>query len=326
MTTGSFVCHNQLMKSPMSPDPPSDSEIEMLFEQQLGIPARQIEHLRGGAWSSVAAVIADHHQYVIRFSKVADDFYRDAFAAKFNSPHLPIPQVHGVGQLGERWWCISDRVPGSHLDNLDEAGMRRLLPSLASMFSEMRRVNNQSTHGFGNWDIAGNGTFTSFGEQLLDVSVDVPGTRSSGWTQNLKEYKQESQIFDHGCEKLRDLVPFLSSDRHLIHMDTINFNVNVEGDAISGIYDWGCAMWGDSVYDLAWFSFWEPWYPQWSQFSVSQSLINSIGIVGEHADLRLACCELHIGLSHIRYNAFIDRPDDLNEVAQATQRLLETLE
>lgn len=38
-------------------------------------------------------------------------------------------------------------------------------------------------------------------------------------------------------------------------------NIFVNKDKITGVFDWGCALYGDHLYDLALFEFWAPWYP-----------------------------------------------------------------
>ena len=52
----------------------------------------------------------------------------------------------------------------------------------------------------------------------------------------------------------------MRQERHLIHSDLLNYNVLVADGRISAVIDWGCAMYGDFLYDLAWFEFWAPWY------------------------------------------------------------------
>ena len=69
--------------------------------------------------------------------------------------------------------------------------------------------------------------------------------------------------FDEALTRLDALIPDDAEERHLIHSDLLNFNVLVADGRISAVIDWGCGMYGDFLYDLAWFEFWSPWYAAW---------------------------------------------------------------
>ena len=259
---------------------------------------------------------------VLRFSKTGDDFRADELASAFATATLPIPRVYGMGQLDDRFWCLSQRMPGVHLDQLDADQMREVLPSLAAMLRAMREVDSSGTSGFGGWDADGNGMFATFADQLLDVAVDNRGERGGGWSERLATHTRGQQVFDAGIWLLGELSQFVPDTRQLIHQDTINFNITVDHGRISGIFDWGCAMWGDALYDIAWFGFWDLWYPQWSSLNLPNTLLDLVGAEGDHIAERMRCYLLHIGVMHIRYNALIENERALNEVVDATSNLI----
>lgn len=306
----------------LAPTPPTDDVIKALVHRELGESVITLETLRSGAWSSAIAATTHSGEYVVRFAVTPDDFFCDANAAAFSTDHLPIPRVYGIGEFDHRFWCISDRMPGVHLDELSTEQMKLTLPSLARMLIAIRDVDSPFSTGYGGWNNDGNGVFPSFADQLLDVENDVPDSRGGGWKQFLNQHNYARQIFSDGVILLNKLCVYLPTDRHLIHEDTINYNVVVDNNRISGVFDWGTAMWGDAVYDLAWFRFWNPWYPQWEVLGIPGYLEREVGIIGEHPEERMRCCLLHIGLMHIRYNAFLGNLDDMNDVAKATEKLL----
>ncbi|MCO5216260.1 MAG: aminoglycoside phosphotransferase family protein [Thermomicrobiales bacterium] len=215
-------------------------------------------------------------------------------------------------------------MPGRHLDTLSADELLATIPSLTAMLIAMRDIDTSDYDGYGSWDEEGNGLYPSFAAQLLDVANDSPNDRQQGWSDKLKLHPVSAEVFARGYEQLVSLTTYLSDDRALIHVDTLNFNVNVERNRISGIYDWGCAMWGDPIYDLAWFKFWEPWYPQWADVHLADRLIQDVGILGPHGNERLHSCLLHIALSHTRYHAFIENRPLLEDVTNATLALIET--
>lgn len=292
-----------------------------MVEQTTGTIPTDTEVLRSGAWSAAIGVTTDKGKFVLRFSRTPDDFRCDQYASSFAGPDLPVPRVFGLGRLDERWWCLSERMPGEHLDDLSPSDLEATLPSLARMLIAIRAANSSGTHGYGGWDAHGNGYFASFAEQLLDVGIDRPSERGGGWQEFLSHHPYEHRVFQNGFAEMERLSTFLPATRQLIHQDTINFNVTVQDNCISGVFDWGCAMWGDAIYDLAWFQFWQSWYPHWPEGFVSR-LIDAVGIEGDHIAERMRCCMLHIGIGHIRYNAFLGDAKGMNDVAIATERLL----
>lgn len=112
--------------------------------------------------------------------------------------------------------------------------------------------------------------------------------------------------FDWGFARLRQLVDN-TVPRSLIHADLLNRNVLVEGSAISGVFDWGCAAYGDHLYDLAWFVFWAPWHPNLDIPLLREALERrwrEVDYWPHQLAARLSTCALHIGLDHLAYNAF----------------------
>ena len=115
-----------------------------------------------------------------------------------------------------------------------------------------------------------------------------------------------------------DQVP---EDRHLVHSDLLHFNVLVSGRRITAVIDWGDSKYGDFLYDVAWFTFWAPWYRAWDGIDFKLEALQhfeSIGLSVPHFDERLQCCGLHIGLSGQAYCAFAGHWDDLEWTARRT--------
>jgi hypothetical protein len=95
----------------------------------------------------------------------------------------------------------------------------------------------------------------------------------------------------------------------------------VDGDQVTGVVDWGNSMYGDFLFDIAWFSFWKPWYPAWRDIDFRAEAARhfaSIGLVVENFETRMRCYETYIGLDGQAYQAFTRRWDDLAATAQRT--------
>jgi len=80
-------------------------------------------------------------------------------------------------------------------------------------------------------------------------------------------------------------------------------------------------MYGDWLYDLAWFCFWQPWYPAWQRIDFRAEALRyyaTIGLVVPHFEERLRCCQIHIGLAGLAYMAYAGNWNDLPATGRHT--------
>ena len=293
--------------------------VETFLTSHYGDGIGAVAPIGKGEWSQAFAFDRQGRGYVVRFGAHVDDFERDRFAARFSSPALPVPQVVDLGEAFGGYYAVSERMPGSYIDESDEAQMRALLPALFAALDAMRLADLSPTAGFGGLDGAGNAPCASWQEVLLGVADDSPEDRTGGWRARLAASPVGSEPFDQAYGRLQALSADLPDARHLIHNDLLHFNVLVDGNRISGVLDWGCAMAGDFLYDLAWFCFWQPWYPAWRSIDFAAEARRHYAAIGLHVpkfDQRLLCCQLHIGLAGMAYQAFAGHQNDLVETAQ----------
>lgn len=277
--------------------------------------------LAPGAWSSAFAFETEDGPFVIRFSEHVDDFDRDSFAFRYRCEDLPIPAVTDRGIFRGLHYAVSERVTGGFLDDLSSPDLRQTLPSLARMFEALRSADVSTSTGYGLWDTSGNGSAASWPEHLRRSLEDSPETRGGSWREKLETSPTGAAAFDRDLEVLHRRSREMPNARHVVHSDLLNYNLFAREHRISGVIDWGCAMYGDFVYELAWFRFWWPWYPNWDGIDVVDA---ALPVLRDHgADLsqvqeRLMCYQLHIGLGHQSYNASIGRWDALEAVTRHT--------
>ena len=221
-----------------------------------------VEAIRGGEWSQAFSFRAGELEYVVRFGAYREDYEKDRVASRYAGPDLPIPEVREVGEAFGGAYAVSTRVHGEPLDALDEAGYRRVLPSVFRMLDAMRVADVSWTTGYGMWEPDGSAPYGSWREMLLDVESDHESSRIHGWWGLLGSVPSAVEVFRAGHRELQALAAGCSEERHLIHADIVGDNVRVLSDRVTGIVDWGVAMYGDFLYDLARLDFWAPWYPQ----------------------------------------------------------------
>jgi hygromycin-B 4-O-kinase len=276
--------------------------------------------LAHGEWSRAYAFSHDAREYIVRFSALDEDFRKDRLALRFAAPSLPIPAIIEIGETDGGFYAISERVPGGFLDDLNGTGMRAMLPSLFAALDAMREKDLADTTGYGIWGADGHAPHPTWRTALLDIAHDRPGDRIHGWWERLAASPVGS-AFDDAYAQLRALSEHGPEERHLIHSDLLNFNVLVEDGRITGVIDWGCAMYGDFLYDLAWFAFWAPWYPAWRGIdfvATARQHYADTGIAVPNFAQRLTCCQIHIGLAGMAYQAFTERWDLLAETSART--------
>jgi len=315
-------------RAPLQPRAALDAaRVEAFLHERYGSGAGNVLPFDQGEWSKAFAYTIDGDARVIRFSALDEDFAKDQFAGRWRSPVLPIPRVLELGpvpaDLGG-YVAVSERLYGDFIDDLDEAGMRALVPSLFAVLDATRTADLGGTSGYGIWGVDGNAPFASWPAFLLNVNSDSPANRIAGWRAALEASAVGAAPFDEAYERLRALAPLCPDDRHLIHSDLLHFNVLVADHRITGLLDWGCALYGDFLYDIAWFTFWARWFPEWHGIDFRQEATRHFaasGLAVPNIAARLRACELHIGLAGMTYQAYKGFRSDLAWTARQTLEL-----
>ena len=280
-----------------------------------------IERIGHGEWSTAFsfAVVDRTGEYVVRFSAVDEDFRKDQHAVRYATPALPVPPLLDVGPAFDGFYAIAERVPGQFLDDLDAEHMRQVLPSLWAALTAMRDADVSATHGYGPWDRRGDAPFGSWADALLAMGMDRPESRIAGWRSALEQSPTGAEPFDQAFGRLRALAGDLPNERHVVHSDLLNYNVLVRGERLTAVLDWGSEMYGDWLFDLAWFSFWQPWFPAWAAIDFEAEARRYFDTIDDF-DLRVQCSKIAIGLDNQAYCAFKGeaRWEQLAAVAERT--------
>ena len=346
------------------------ADAERFLRARYGSRAGAVTPLGAGDWSRVFAVTLDGREMAVKFGAYREDFAKDALMAVHSSRSLPIPAVHdsgpiaagldggalASGALADGCFAVSQRARGNFLDQLDEAGMRAVLPALLAALCTARSIKvpgpddqspgghspadsgadehgpggrspeSDGPGGYGRWRSDGTAPHRSWRDALLDIVHDRPGGRTHGWRRALAGSPTGAGPFDDAAGALRGLAPSGPQPRQLIHSDLLYRNVFVQGAAVTAVLDWGNSMYGDGLYDLAWLLYWWSWFPAWREIDIDVIIRDHLAAAGEwrgDTGARLRCYQIHIGLDSQAYNAFTGRWQELASNAQQTAALAE---
>ncbi len=280
--------------------------------------------LHGGEWSQAYSFIHHTKKYVLRWCHSSETFEKDALAHLFSCEAMPIPQIVESGIKFDTYFAISEFVQGKFIDTLDSTELNDTLPALFNLFDALKNANLTNTTGYGDWGKDGIGSHKSWKEYLLDVKSDQEERLTHGWYANLANSTLGTPIFDQLYSHLESLVDECPEGRSLIHSDLLNYNLLVSDTIISGVIDWQCSLYGDSLYDVAWFVFYAPWYPHFATVQLCQKAIahfEAMAANRSNLKTRLLCYQLHIGLGSICYNAFKKDWKAAQEIADYTLRI-----
>src|SRR5579872_6467604 len=299
--------------------------VQSFLRDRYGDRAGPLEPLGGGAWSKAYAFSLDGKDVVARFGAHGEDFSKEQVMSRFSSAHLPIPNVLEVGEAPVGFFAISARAHGAFLDELSEANMRAVLPSLLRALDAVEDIDVSGTSGYGLWTPAGRAPHPTWSDALLDVAVDRSGGRLHGWRQALESCPTGAGPFDHALGVLRERAPALPTERHLIYADWMYHNVLVDEDRIEAVVDWGSSMYGDHLYDAAWLLFCWSWSPQLSAIDIRDELDRhwaARGCVPDDLEQRLLAYQIHIGLGARANNTKLGRFDTVALSDEQTSALV----
>ncbi|MGA5225751.1 phosphotransferase family protein [Streptomyces koyangensis] len=293
-----------------------------LVRTLYGDRATEPRPLASGAWSQAYALRLDGAEVVLRIGAHGEDFAKDEAVARLAGPGLPVPPVLARGEA-EGWaYAVSGRVRGTALDDLSGDAVARTLPSLLRALGAAARVELAGTSGYGIWAPDGRAPHASWPEALLAIADETP--RVPGWRAALVDSGFGLGPVEAGLSALAALTPYLPDERRLIHGDLLSRNVLAAEDAITGVLDWGNALYGDPLYDAAWLLHWWPWYPGWRPGDLHGALLahwHGVGATPVRLRERLHAYLLHIALDALAYCAYRGRWDEVRAHVGAVQSL-----
>jgi len=311
----------------IKPELTAIAELILKQKYQSNELVKTLVPLKGGEWSAAYRFSAGGDDFVIRLSHTAENFHRDSIAAAWSKHELPIPQIIKIGQCQNQHYAISPFFAGEPFEMLSAADLEQTIPDFLTMLTALQSVSLNAVEGFGTITSEGRGTFGSWHEALLDVNNDRPESLNHGWKIKLSEYPEAQRKYDGFYKRLMELARFCPEVKRPIHSDLLYQNLLVHEHRISAVLDWGCAMIGDPLYDIAIFDFFEPWYPAFTQTNLVQRMLDSYLAQSpdnsRNLEQRTAAYQIHLTLGNIAFCVLSDGKFDFQEHIDRLEEVLE---
>lgn len=272
---------------------------------RLGYDPTAIEPLVGGMWSKAWGFVHDGRRLVARINPDDADLRKDDYAQRWTTVAAPVPRFHRIERVDDRWVAITDRVRGRPLEQVTAAEWPATLPAVVDLLESLRRAPLDGTFGWGPWSADGRAPASTWWEWLLGVGSHRWVIDHSDWRDRAEPALE--RFFDDRHARLVDLTSSLGAidlPRCLVHADLLHGNVLVDDHQISGVFDWQCSVFGDHLYDLAWFEFFAPWHPGHDILALDASMAqrwDDIGYRPAEAGARRDVALTHNALDHIVY-------------------------
>ena len=281
------------------------ARVRTLLREHFAGDVADVLSLPGGAFSSAFAFTAGGLAYVIRLSaapQAAESFAKDDYAWRhFASAALPIPRIVATGPTADGHFAIGERIPGRTLEELSPGERQPLLPATLDTLDAITRADLSASHGYGDWGSDGNGRFASWRDYLAAIVENEAEGFYQGWHALFRESFLERDVYEVVYRQLLQLVRHCPEARALLHNDYWFENILADGGRVTGVIDWGNALYGDPLYDvarLAWGSDGPGWW-----FDDGAAVLHALyGAAPRYAE-RIACYQCHLGLDDLRYYA-----------------------
>lgn len=308
-----------------SDDRPTNAAVLEFLHAHHGAEATDLEPLGGGYWSTAYGYRRGDEELVLRLNDGPDGFRADEAAMAHRSSRLPVPEVLAIGEGLGRWFAVSRRHHGRFLEEVPTTEAEALAPTVVDLLDALRTTSPSTatddrrgidTEPWRDWLLAG----------LIDDADGEADGHNAGWRHLVAAHPDADRTFTAAEARVRALLDACVDRRQLVHGDLLHANVLVSptADAVTAVFSWKCATWGDALYDLAWCTFWGRWHPGIAALDLWERVVPALtGDDATDVAVRHHAYELQIAASHLGWFATIDDVDMLAWTAGQLDELLD---
>ena len=303
----------------MKPELSNQQLLQFLTETYGSEP--QWTPIAEGMESRVFTFIWDDQEYILRVNPNQSGFQKDRWCfQQFHSEELPIPEILEIGSFSPHYtYCISYRLPGLTLEESTIPTLQKLTPYVSQVWRAISQASLPSSEGFGLFNEYGHTTFQSW-QSFLQSTVHG---KDQQWDHLFASNLLDATTLQPVMRSYLELTEHCPEERKLVHGDFGSNNVLTDGQKITGVLDWDCALNGDPLIDVAGSLFWSPWLDCMriqSEF-FQQTLQSEANFV-----VRLQSYQLRCGLEEIHDNALAGNQKLLNWLLNRSMQIHQAIE
>jgi hygromycin-B 4-O-kinase len=293
-----------------------------LLRETFDLPIQDLTPAPGGLIAETLSFWVSEKEYILRLS-TGGSFQSEVFICQhFATSDIPIPPILKIGRLGNSYFSISQKMPGSGLDFLSQAEYQQALPSIVQTLNAIHQVNVQKWHGFGWFDDQGNGIFPTWKRFVAKINEEEPPEWFFGkWHTLFSTTFLERDLFETVYKEMLRLLEFCPEERYLVHGGYGYNNVLTQEGKVTAVLGWD-AMYGDFVYDIARIDLWPPYGIDYAE--LFRQHYASKGKSLPNYRERMTCYKLYIGLDGLRFFAKTNNREKYQATCQKLQHLLTT--
>lgn len=293
---------------------PADADVTAFLRSHHGVEAHGVEQLEGGFWSAAYGYRIGDDELVLRINDEPDGFRSDEHAMRYASPNLPVPEVLAIGEAFGRWFAVSRRHHGRFLEHVDPEDAATIGLTVVALLTAIRSVphDGDAAQPWRAW--------------LLDGITDRAEHHTRGWRSTIAANPAADRTFRQAARRIRSSLGACADRGQLVHSDLLHHNVLIspDGTAVTAVFSWKCSTWGDSIYDLAWFTFWGRRHPGIGALDIWNRVVPGLdGTDAVDIGIRHHVYELQIGASHLGWYATIGDDHGLAWTVRQLDELLE---
>lgn len=292
---------------------------------KLDMSARQAAAILEGVWGpgieSVVPVAQGEisraffftrqgRSYVIRFNASPAPFALDRYAAESFANHVPTARVCKTGLCDGIHYAISVRLKGEALQTMSWPWATSVRATLVATLGALRHIDISARCGYGPVASDGVGLYPSWQDYLEGLFSDQETGFWEGWRDLFSTSFLELDLFQVAHERMARLIPLCPAERAVVHGDFHVGNILSDGQAVTGLVDWGNLKYGDPLYDLAVFHFWTP------AVDLPAAYAAGVSTPQPHRRERLLCYTLCVALDALRFYAKAGREDAYMHIRQ----------
>ncbi|HYH10759.1 MAG TPA: aminoglycoside phosphotransferase family protein [Thermomicrobiales bacterium] len=278
-------------------------DVIQLLEGLFGEPIHHLEPVEGGQVARTFSFTAGSEQYFLGINRrLGANVEKHVFVERLvRSSGIPIPPIVHRGRLGELYYAVTRRMPGTPLSDLDRSELDALVPSVIETLDTIHSVDVSQTEGYATAGDDGNGMFPSWRRYLEHVAEEEAEWDFFGrWHDLFETTFLERDLFDRASQRMTTLLPDCPEERSLIHGNVGYNNLLAQDGTVTAVLDWQDAGYGDSLYDVAQLDFWDPeggWIGRFCDHFHAQ------GRAMDSYDERILCYQLRTALDALRFFA-----------------------